>query len=105
MAGTIQKTLTQGEIAPRLEGAVVERYARAAERAEPALCCPVSYDPALLRVIPDEVIERDYGCGDPSAYVRAGDTVLDLGSGSGKICFIAAQHSSRAPRVGSSGST
>jgi len=44
-----------------------------------------------LRVIPREVIERDYGCGDPSAYLKKGETVLDLGSGTGKICFIAAQ--------------
>lgn len=31
--------------------------------------------------LPQEIIERDYGCGDPSAHVREGDTVLDLGSG------------------------
>jgi len=37
------------------------------------------------------VLERDYGCGDPSRYLRPGETVLDLGSGSGKICFIAGQ--------------
>jgi ubiquinone/menaquinone biosynthesis C-methylase UbiE len=42
-------------------------------------------------VIPREVIERDYGCGDPSRYLCAGETVVDLGSGTGKICFIAAQ--------------
>jgi SAM-dependent methyltransferase len=71
--------------------AVQERYGAAAQAVETALCCPVNYDPQYLRVIPASVIERDYGCGDPSAYVRAGETVLDLGSGGGKICFIAAQ--------------
>ncbi len=44
-----------------------------------------------LTAIPPEVIERDYGCGDPTKYLQEGETVLDLGSGTGKICFIAAQ--------------
>lgn len=74
-----------------LETAVEERYAAAAHRAEGALCCPVDYNPRYLEVIPQEVIERDYGCGDPSRWVREGETVLDLGSGTGKICFIASQ--------------
>lgn len=73
------------------EASVYRRYAAAAREQEPALCCPVEYQPQWLTVIPAEVIEKDYGCGDPTPYVRPGDTVLDLGSGGGKICFIAAQ--------------
>jgi len=74
-----------------VERAVRERYGEAARGREEALCCPVEYDPRHLDVIPREVLDRDYGCGDPSRYLREGDTVLDLGSGGGKICFIAAQ--------------
>lgn len=74
-----------------VEAAVRERYGAAANEKEAALCCPVEYDARYLEMIPDEIIERDYGCGDPSQYVQPGDTVLDLGSGGGKICYIAAQ--------------
>jgi arsenite methyltransferase len=73
------------------ESAVKERYAAAAQAQEAALCCPVDYDRRFLEIIPEEVIERDYGCGDPSKHLHEGETVLDLGSGTGKICFIAAQ--------------
>ena len=73
------------------ESAVNERYAQGACEKTASLCCAVNYDPALLEHIPAEIIERDYGCGDPSRFVRAGDTVLDLGSGGGKICYIAAK--------------
>jgi arsenite methyltransferase len=74
-----------------VERAVSERYSRAAQAREETLCCPVSYDLRYLTVIPEEIRERDYGCGDPSVFVREGDVVLDLGSGAGKICYIAAQ--------------
>ncbi|TDJ14309.1 MAG: methyltransferase domain-containing protein [Deltaproteobacteria bacterium] len=74
-----------------VESAVRDRYGAAARQREAALCCPVEYDRSLLEAIPKEVLERDYGCGDPSRHVRSGDTVLDLGSGGGKICFIASQ--------------
>ena len=73
------------------EAAVLQRYGNAAEEVESCLCLPVSYDKALLKVIPEEIIEKDYGCGDLSCYVRQGETVLDLGSGSGKACYIISQ--------------
>jgi arsenite methyltransferase len=73
------------------ETIVRERYAAGAKERADQLCCPVNYEPAYLGVIPQEVIERDYGCGDPSPYLREGETIVDLGSGTGKICFIAAQ--------------
>jgi ubiquinone/menaquinone biosynthesis C-methylase UbiE len=74
-----------------VEAAVRERYSAASAAREATLCCPIDYDPRYLAAIPEAVLERDYGCGDPSRYVREGDVVLDLGSGGGKICFIAAQ--------------
>jgi arsenite methyltransferase len=73
------------------EAAVRNRYAAGAQSRQANLCCPVDYRSEYLEVIPKEVIERDYGCGDPSRYLREGEIVVDLGSGSGKICFIAAQ--------------
>lgn len=73
------------------ERAVRERYSAGAQAQEAALCCPVDYDVKLLEVIPQEVIERDYGCGDPTRHLASGETVLDLGSGTGKACFMASQ--------------
>ena len=74
-----------------VEASVRERYSAGARTAEPALCCPTLYDPQLLAAIPEEVLARDYGCGDPTRHLRPGETVLDLGSGSGKVCFLASQ--------------
>ncbi|ADB18453.1 Methyltransferase type 11 [Pirellula staleyi DSM 6068] len=83
-----------------VEQVVRERYSQASQKVEPALCCAVTpSQPELLKVLPPEIIERDYGCGDPAKYVTAGETVLDLGSGVGKACYVAAQIVGAAGRV------
>ena len=74
-----------------IEKTVLERYQDGAKAVQPSLCCPTSYEADYLRILPQEIIEKDYGCGDPSRHVQAGETVLDLGSGAGKICYILAQ--------------
>ena len=80
----LQLSQVQGNI----EGEVLDRYGQGAQAAEAQLCCPVEYDASSLELLPQEIIEKDYGCGDPSRHVRARETVLDLGSGAGKICYI-----------------
>lgn len=42
----------------------------------------------LLKDIHPEVKERFYGCGSPIPPALAGATVLDLGSGSGRDCYV-----------------
>jgi arsenite methyltransferase len=51
------------------------------------------YDPALLGDLPFDVTGLSLGCGDPVtiAGLQPGDTVLDLGSGGGIDCFLAAR--------------
>ncbi len=83
-----------------VDQAVLERYKRGARAVAPSLCCPTTdYDGQYLKVLPDEILEKDYGCGDPSKYVGEGDTVVDLGSGAGKICYILAQKVGPAGRI------
>ncbi len=81
------------------EQAVKDRYTEGASERVEALCCPTQYNTQFLKVIPQVVIDRDYGCGDPSQHLRPGETVLDLGSGGGKICFIASQVVGKEGRV------
>ena len=70
-------------------------------------CCPPSgvdramtlYKKAQLEGLPAESIAISLGCGNPTALaeLKAGERVLDLGSGGGIDCFLAAQ------QVGESG--
>lgn len=73
------------------EASVAKRYSAAAQSREGALCCPVQYRREYLDAVPQEILDRDYGCGDPTPFVREGETVLDLGSGGGKVCYILSQ--------------
>ncbi len=70
-----------------------EFYGAAAEQPQAELCCPTKYDDAAIDHIPQDVLDRFYGCGSPmaSAGIRAGETVVDLGSGAGIDVFIAAK--------------
>ena len=72
---------------------VQEFYGEAMDEPQAELCCPTSYDPTDTDHIPREVLDRFYGCGSPMsiAGVSEGETVVDLGSGAGIDCFIAAK--------------
>ncbi len=105
--------------AEQIKQAVLERYSSKA-RAELAKeedvpltpvaddsCCGPTEAPAVeisawaddiysaeeLGSLPEEVTNLSLGCGNPAAIaeLRPGEAVLDLGSGSGLDCFLAAQ--------------
>jgi SAM-dependent methyltransferase len=91
---------------------VKERYGKIAEEKRPAASCcgggapssadaisqAVGYGKAEMESVPDGA-NLGLGCGNPVALaaLREGDTVLDLGSGAGFDCFLAAK------RVGDKG--
>lgn len=82
---------------------IQQRYGAIAENG--SSCCSSSgccgetsnaallYDTALLEELPDDVTGLSLGCGDPVtiAGLRTGERVLDLGSGGGIDCFLAAR--------------
>jgi MoaA/NifB/PqqE/SkfB family radical SAM enzyme/ubiquinone/menaquinone biosynthesis C-methylase UbiE len=70
-----------------------EFYGAAAETPVAELCCPTKYDDTAISHIPQDVLERFYGCGSPmtTASIKEGETVVDLGSGAGIDVFIAAK--------------
>jgi len=72
---------------------VASFYGKAAEEPQPSLCCPAIYEEVETGHIPKEVLEVAYGCGSPvsQARIEEGETMLDLGSGGGIDCFIAAR--------------
>lgn len=66
-------------------------------------CCLAESVPAHLRPLLDdvhpEVMEKFYGCGSPIPSELEGKTVLDLGSGSGRDCYLLSRLVGPAGRV------
>ena len=109
-----EKTIPADEI----RGAVRQRYGQIAREFEgtnasccgPSDCCgdtgqnlsvvEMLYESPDVDELPFDVTGMSLGCGDPVtlATLQEGQTVLDLGSGGGIDCFLAAK------RVGPSGS-
>ena len=88
--------------AERIHEEVKERYTKAVT--ERSGCCgsaqsckdPLAvsaYRPEELKVLPTDAVVNSFGCGNPLAFagVLPGETVLDIGSGAGIDCLLAAQ--------------
>lgn len=66
-------------------------YSEAAKDIKEDILNPICYEELLIRHIPENMRYRSYGCGSPvlEADIHPGETVVDLGSGTGIECFIA----------------
>jgi MoaA/NifB/PqqE/SkfB family radical SAM enzyme/ubiquinone/menaquinone biosynthesis C-methylase UbiE len=71
---------------------VQEFYGRAASLTNEEIVNPFGPGEAGLTFIPLDSRKRSYGCGSPvqDAAPQSGEVVVDLGSGSGVECFLAA---------------
>jgi MoaA/NifB/PqqE/SkfB family radical SAM enzyme/ubiquinone/menaquinone biosynthesis C-methylase UbiE len=71
---------------------VREFYGRAALTANEEIVNPFAPDQALANFIPADSRKKSYGCGSPvkDAEPHPGEVLVDLGSGSGVECFMAA---------------
>ncbi len=119
-----QDTQTQGEegdqehirhsVRGRYAEAIQERRASCCEGASsaPSCCCGevpaevlekglrLGYSPEEVASAP-EIAAMSFGCGNPEAIaaLQPGEVVLDLGSGGGFDCFLAAQQVGESGRV------
>ena len=100
----------------KIKKVVRERYAKIAKQGSPCCgsvssCCGgtdlvedisknIGYTEEELKVVP-EGANLGLGCGNPVALasLKEGETVLDLGSGAGLDCFLAANKVGRKGRV------
>ncbi len=78
-------------------GVVQEYYGKELQTSDDlktSACCTAKAPSArvrkLLSEVPDEVVRKYYGCGSPFPVDIRGLRVLDLGSGSGRDCYVCA---------------
>jgi SAM-dependent methyltransferase len=89
------------DVAGKEHIATEARYREAALNHEKELCCSTGYSDSELSDLPKDTISISYGCGNPTAFanLKQGDRVLDIGSGGGIDCFIAAKNVGPSGRV------
>jgi MoaA/NifB/PqqE/SkfB family radical SAM enzyme/SAM-dependent methyltransferase len=80
-------------VTPDSRAAVREFYQSAAQATKEDILNPVCYPEEFISHIPAAARLRSYGCGSPvlEARIAPGETVVDLGCGTGVECFIAAR--------------
>ena len=95
--GDLAAAVKMGNDASKVTDSVKEYYGeilQATEDLKTSACCTAVAPPkeirAILSKIPDEVISKYYGCGSPFPTGIEGLRVLDLGSGSGRDCYVCA---------------
>jgi arsenite methyltransferase len=74
---------------------ILEAYDSCATAGASTLCCSPAkvYSPEELARLPEEVLRLSSSCGTPvtDAGLQRGTTVIDIGSGAGMDCFLAAE--------------
>lgn len=89
--------MTQSNIHESVQKHYAERARKSDPCCEPSSTCCSSdngfYPEELLTGVPGEISNFSLGCGDPItlAELKSGQIVLDLGSGGGLDCFLAAK--------------
>jgi len=103
-----------------IKNAVKKRYAGLIKNDIPSCCCDstnckslqknhidiklvdfADYSDKELASIPVDAVKNSFGCGNPLAFadIKNGQTVLDIGSGAGIDCFLAAEQVGKTGKV------
>ena len=102
------KRFVQERYGSRARGVIELSEAQPSCEGDPGCCGPSDTERALrlynegqVAGLPAEAVAASAGCGNPTALagLKPGERVLDLGSGGGIDCFLAAQQVGEAGRV------